>query len=496
MAHKLEELRLDLYEKLAYRRDTLLDLLDALSSNTTARSVVELSLSPFFRREYSSITDGIDNFFQAPSADGKGEGEERGEWGQKLVRLIAPYLPHPKERKFWLFGIDVTPHPRRFAKTLADRTYVYQPNTLKGNKPVNIGHQSSVLAYLPEKGELSPPWIVPLDVRRVSSEESKNEAGAKQVKEVFSAEKLPFSGQLKVLVGDSDYSARTFLGELYGDEADQEGQKKSDDQVAIVRSAGNRTFYHAPPETEGEKRPVGHPTWYGEPFRLPDEDTWGQPDEEAGTSWTTHRGKEYTVRLRGWHNIRMTGTTAYPMHEYPFTLVRAEVLDEEGISVFKRPLWLMVMGKRRAEVSLVENWAAYRQRVDLEHYFRFGKQKLLLNAYQTPDVEHQENWGQIVQLAYIFLWLAAELVEDMPRPWEKPAPKGGEAVSSPEEDLASPTRTQRGFGEIISRFGSPAKAPKPRGYSPGRAKGDTQTPRVPQPVIKKVKKGQNLPAVT
>jgi hypothetical protein len=328
---------------------------------------------------------------------------------------------------------------------------------------------------------------VPLNVRRVSSEESKDVVGAAQVKDLFWAEKLPFSGKLKVLVGDSDYSARTFLGEIYGDKADKEGNKKSDEQVAIVRSAGNRTFYHAPPEIEG-KNPVGHPTWYGELFRLKDEQTWGEPDEEKWTTWTTRRGKEYDVRLRGWHNIRMTGTREYPMHEYPFTLVRADVLDEEGKAVFKRPLWLIVMGKRWEEVSLVEVWEAYGQRVDLEQYFRFGKQKLLFNAYQTPDVEHEENWGQIVQLAYIFLWLAAELVEDMPRPWEKPAPKG-------EEELASPSRAQRGFGGIISQFGTPAKAPKPRGYSPGRAKGEKPKPRKHHLIIKKGKKGQNLPEV-
>jgi hypothetical protein len=398
-----------------------------------------------------------------------------------LVKVVAPYLPQPQARKFWLFGIDVTPQPRPYAETLAERTYIYQPNTLTGNKPVNIGHQSSVLAYLPEKGEVSPPWVVPLHVRRVSSEATKNEAGAEQVKAVFWAEKLPFSGKLKVLVGDSDYSARPFLGEIYGDQADQSGKKKSDEQVTIVRSAGNRTFYHPPPEIVG-KQPVGHPTWYGEPFRLLDETTWGEPDEEEWTTWTTHRGKTYDVRLRGWHHIRMKGSRAYPMHNYPFTLVRADVLDENGKSVFKRPMWLIVMGHRRTEVSLIECWQAYGQRVDLEHYFRFGKQKLLLNAYQTPDVEHAENWGQLVPLAYIFLWLAAGLVQDLPRPWEKPAPKGG--------DLAAPARTQRGFGAIISQFGTPAQAPKLRGYSPGRAKGDQPGRRERHPVIKKDKKGE------
>lgn len=58
MTSNLEQFRTDLYDLLPYRRDTLLDLLDALSSNTPARSVVELSLRPYFRRTYSSITDG------------------------------------------------------------------------------------------------------------------------------------------------------------------------------------------------------------------------------------------------------------------------------------------------------------------------------------------------------------------------------------------------------------------------------------------------------
>ena len=37
----------------------LMDLLDAISSNTTASSVVELSLTPQFRRRYGSLYRGI-----------------------------------------------------------------------------------------------------------------------------------------------------------------------------------------------------------------------------------------------------------------------------------------------------------------------------------------------------------------------------------------------------------------------------------------------------
>ena len=43
---QLKQFRQQLYSSLAYRGDTIMDLLDALSSNTTAKSAVELSLNP------------------------------------------------------------------------------------------------------------------------------------------------------------------------------------------------------------------------------------------------------------------------------------------------------------------------------------------------------------------------------------------------------------------------------------------------------------------
>ena len=129
MTTDLEQFRLDLYEVLSHRRDALLDLIDAVASNTFARSVIELSLSPLFRRQYSSVPDAIDNFFQATGPEL--ELAERRVQEQALMGLIGPYLPPPQTRPFWLWGIDVTPIPRQFARTLADRTYVYQPNTLR-----------------------------------------------------------------------------------------------------------------------------------------------------------------------------------------------------------------------------------------------------------------------------------------------------------------------------------------------------------------------------
>jgi hypothetical protein len=52
-----------LYEIIPKRRDATLELIDALSSNTQADSVVKLSLNEHFRRTYNSVRDAVSNFF-------------------------------------------------------------------------------------------------------------------------------------------------------------------------------------------------------------------------------------------------------------------------------------------------------------------------------------------------------------------------------------------------------------------------------------------------
>ncbi len=64
---QLEQFRQRIYQSFDIRADATMELIDALSSNTTARSVGELSLSPYFHRHYSSVNDAIDNFFGASS---------------------------------------------------------------------------------------------------------------------------------------------------------------------------------------------------------------------------------------------------------------------------------------------------------------------------------------------------------------------------------------------------------------------------------------------
>ena len=56
---EFEQFREKLYQSFNYRRDTIMDLVDAIAANTTARSPVELCLSTLFPREYSTLYKGI-----------------------------------------------------------------------------------------------------------------------------------------------------------------------------------------------------------------------------------------------------------------------------------------------------------------------------------------------------------------------------------------------------------------------------------------------------
>jgi len=452
---QLKQFRQQVYQNFNKRADTLMDLVDALSSQEHARSVVELSLEEHFRRGHSALFKAISEW----------------EWANNhLAALAGPHLPQPQQHEFWLLGMDVTPLPRTSARTLEDRGFVYRPTAIKGNKPITIGHQYSTVVLHPEKeNDRAAPWVVPLSNRRIKTWEDKEVVGAEQIEALLSDESLPFHGQLCVEVEDSGYSKPAYLS----------ANRHHTNLVSIVRSRSNRTYYHQPdPETLSETS--GHPTWYGEAFSLKDRQTWHDPDEVAVTTHTSCRGRTFTVVIQAWHNMLMRGKRKpypMPMHQYPFTLVRICLYDEHGKLALRRPLWLLVVSKRRHELSLLDIYHAYTQRFDIEHFFRFGKQKLLLDHFQTPIVSHEETWWQLAHLTYLQLWVAKDCAQSLPRPWERSLPAAKERIT--------PTYVQRDMKRIIRQIGTPASVPKRRGYSPGWEEGRPRPRRDRLAVVKK-----------
>jgi hypothetical protein len=241
---------------------------------------------------------------------------------------------------------------------------------------------------------------------------------------------LPFKESLCAEVADSAYGKADYLNI----------NRDKKNLVSIVRARGTRSFCRQPdPEKEMPKK--GHPSWYGTPFCLKAPETWGEPDEMAETTFVSQRKISYRVEIQAWKNLLMRGKKGTPMHEHPFTLVKICWFNQKGEALFHRPLWLIVMGDRRDELSLLDIFEAYLQRYDLEHFFRFGKQKLLLNKFQTPDSQHEEHWWRLAALAYLQLWVAKELTSQLPRPWERYLP-------SVVNKLITPAATQRDMSRI------------------------------------------------
>lgn len=120
----------------------------------------------------------------------------------------------------------------------------------------------------------------------------------------------------------------------------------------------------------------------------------------------------------------------------------------------------------------------YKRRFDIEHFFRFGKRKLLLNSFQTPKVESEENWLWIAGLSQWMLYFAKQYAAYYPLPWEK---KGRE--------LLSPSDVQKDYGRIIKEMAQQGNFP--RGNSNGRPFGTKLPKRKRYKVIRKSKIKRN-----
>ena len=161
------------------------------ASNGIANSVVQLSKSPFFNREYPSITDAIRN------------GLNKEQWS--AVQKIMWDFGRSETKHYHRFVLDCTPNDRLYAKTLTDRSIVHKPNPAPGNKPICAGHEYSVAAYLPTGNSAERQrWVVPVSTERVPSEKKGHEFGMTQLAKVI--DNLGIEDEMCVSIGDCAYS--------------------------------------------------------------------------------------------------------------------------------------------------------------------------------------------------------------------------------------------------------------------------------------------------
>lgn len=404
------------------------------------------------------------------------------------MSVKLPLLSKPFE-KFWLLNTDTSPLLRPHSPTLPQRRYVYKPNNqVKGNKPVEVGYEMSCVGMSARRalwGVPEPPWNLPLSMRLVPFEENKNSFTARQVNDLMEDGALPFRKELTVNALDSNYSHPEYIADTHC----------QPNLVNVVRLASNRKVWKMLDgaarlqRRQGNQDKRGADAVFGQAFHLNKPGEWaGLPADKAERFCTKlSNGKQCEVEVSVWEGMLLRTKRGKNMKDKPFRLVEIRLLDAgTGQPLFQKEMWLGVWGARRTELSGEEIYHAYRHRYDIEHFFRFGKQRLLLDDYQTPDEEHLENWLEVVSLAYWMLYSALEEATHRCPKWQqydKNLKKRREYKLPP-----GPSQVQRQLEGIILSFEQTPFLPKLKIKGKGRQQGQTFPKRERHPVLKKKKK--------
>jgi len=58
------------------------------------------------------------------------------------------------------------------------------------------------------------------------------------------------------------------------------------------------------------------------------------------------------IEIQAWNDMLMRQKRGIPMNNYPFTLCRVTVTDNNGEYLFHKPMWLMIFGGCRKKITL------------------------------------------------------------------------------------------------------------------------------------------------
>ncbi len=418
---RLRHFRQELYDDLGLRQDSLFELLDAVLTTAQRSTLVRLSLSSAFRRRWPSTCDALaDGSIDVPA----------------LRELFARELPDSAtidDRPLWV--IDGTNWPRPAARASADRTWEYRPLT---GWPQNGIVPAWAYQWLVAVPDVAGSWVLPLDVqRRGPTAAAATQVALEQIAAVRHAQAA--NAPRPVVTLDSGYDLETLAHSTV-------------DADLLVRLAKHRVVYRAPERHLGRGRPRLH----GEAFRLADEDTHGQPQHSTRLIHAAYG----EVRIDAWTELHVAGAP-----DAPFSVVRVQVERLPNKKLSPRPLWLAwIGGPLPTDLSVLWHW--YLRRFTVEHAFRFFKQTLGWTTARPRNADAADRWTWLIAGACWQLWLARPLVSDVRLPWEHPRPDG----------LVTPGQVHRHFTGILVRVSTPARAPRKRGKSPGRRKGQRPLP--------------------
>ena len=403
-----------------------------------ARSLPEISHSPFFDRHWPSI--------YAALADGK---INVSELRALVVRNVLADLP--EDEPVWI-AVDGTPVERPEAETSEDRGYIHVSNLPLADKPISIGWMFSVVGLLPEQAS---SWVPPLDFQRISSAQTAVGVAIDQLRRL----KPLFGTRQVIVVADRWYGTPEMLRACH-----------DLGYSVLIRLKSNRKLYRKPVR----RFRLGRPPQDGPLLQGTRPET--QCDPSATWEATDQQGKRTQVS-------RFEEVHFQQDRDLILSVIRVERTWARGTKRDPRVSWFLTLDTL---VPLEQVPQRYGLRFSEEHLFRFLKQDLLWLAARVRTPEQFLCWSWIVALAFTQLYLARPLGLAALLPWE--------AKGRP----VTPRQVRRVMPTLFHVVGTPVRACQPRGKAPGRAKGfrPRQAPRYPviHKTSKKQKKGKTVPS--
>jgi len=446
----LRAFRRSFYECLHRRADALFELTDALLTADAVPSPVHLSLETPHRRGWGSFYAALN----------------RGRIDAEALRDLLDRCPlATSEDEHLVYAVDVSVWPRCDAEASPERGYYYHPSRHSAGQPIVAGWAYQFIAQL---GFVRESWTAPMDALRVHPDKEVNAVACGQVKGLLIRSAMDNGARgVPLFVFDAGYDPVKL----------QQGLEGSVCQI-LVRLRVGRCFHADPSLSEPPANP-GRPRRHGPKMKCSEPDTWPEPSiehecEDAGYG---------AVRVRAWAKMHPKvrahegrgSRGPLPIVVGTLVLVEVERLPRGERRREPKRLWLWWHGPEEAAPDLDLLWRAYVRRFDLEHTFRFLKQAFGWDAPRVRHPEQADRWTWLILAAFTQLRLARAHVADRRLPWERRYDPG----------RLTPVRVHRVVSALLGHLGTPAKAPKPCGRSPGRPKGRLSGRAERYPAIKK-----------
>jgi hypothetical protein len=473
----------------------LANLVMSLASYGSAKSVTGLSESPLYHYQYSSINKTLHDL-AANSSDGAA-------LLQKIYGLLKSFGVFEDSSEVfglpaYLLQIDVCNAEKGSTPCFENRTQNYKANNqVVGNKPLSPGYAVSfVNLHVSAKN-----WSIPLCSKRVDLAETETACALSQLKMLLGSADLPFAKALTIVVSDSKYGNAPYLAPVHSHE----------NLVSITRITRGRKVYSADfePHTPNSQ---GAPQQYGEAYTLIPQDRLfcgtnksGKYEKRQNSLFnlssndfhseitTTSKGRQLRVEVHRWNNLKIRTTNGNSMKDKPLDICCVRIFDAQtNEPVFDKELWFAISGKRKDEISTQNGFLSYRQRYGIEPFFRFNKQNLFFQDYQTPDSQHFDNWGFVSLLATWLLVIAEEDIVNTPKKWQKYLPINQKAQTQERKQLTL-SQAYNNSEKLFLSFDKTPFLPKVANKPHGRRKGEKQTKRTKYPIVKKIKKSAIKP---